>query len=103
MSGLWTPDGDRPAPERADAAPDRSTDDASMAPSEEEAALLAELAEAERQLLGADARDVIANHCYGLFQLAALHLGQQPPHLEESRLAIDAFAALIEGVGDRLG
>ena len=81
----------------------RPDDDVSMLPNEEEAALLAELAEAESQLLAADARDVVANHCYGLFQLAALHLGQQPPHLDESRLAIDAFAALVDGLGDRLG
>jgi hypothetical protein len=65
--------------------------------------MLAELARAEEQLLSAPVEDVIANHCYGLFQLAALHLGQQPPHLEASRLAIDALAAVVDRLGERLG
>jgi hypothetical protein len=106
MSGLWTPDGERPAPKRdepdADAVP--VTDDAEQsAPDEEEAAMLEELAQAERQLLAAAVEDVVANHCYGLFQLAALHLGQQPPHLVDSQLAIDALGAIVETLGDRLG
>ena len=46
---------------------------------------------------------VVANHCFGLFELAALHLSQQPPHLDGARLAIDALAAVVEGLGDRLG
>jgi hypothetical protein len=72
-------------------------------PTEEEAEMLREFAEAEGQLLAAPVEDVIANHCYGLFQLAALHLGQQPPHLPQSRLAIDALAAIVDGLGNRLG
>jgi hypothetical protein len=59
--------------------------------------------ELERELAGAPAEDVIANHCYGMFQLAALHLGQSPPKLEAARLAIDAFAAVVETLGERLG
>lgn len=46
---------------------------------------------------------VIANHAVGLFQLAAIHLNQQPPNLPEGRLAIDAMAALVEGLAGRLG
>ena len=46
---------------------------------------------------------VVANHAYGLFELAALHLSSQPPHLSQARLAIDALGALVEGLGDRLG
>jgi hypothetical protein len=44
-----------------------------------------------------------------LFELAALHLereaatgGQEKPDLAEASLAIDAMAALVEGLGDRL-
>ena len=33
---------------------------------------------------------VVANHAFGLFELAALHLSLQPPQLDEARVAIDA-------------
>ena len=46
---------------------------------------------------------VIANHAFGLFELAALHLSLQPPQLAEARTAIDALAALVEGMQGRLG
>ncbi len=55
------------------------------------------------QLLAAPVEDVIANHCYGLFELAALHLSQQPPNLDSARGAIDALGLLVEGLGPRLG
>ncbi|HUZ21693.1 MAG TPA: hypothetical protein VMU75_14090 [Acidimicrobiales bacterium] len=65
--------------------------------------MAAELADIERQLLAAPVEDVVANHCYGLFQLAALHLGQRPPNLDAARLAIDAFGGVVEALGDRFG
>jgi hypothetical protein len=46
---------------------------------------------------------VVANHAFGMFELAALHLSLDPPQLDQARLAIDALAALVEGLGDRLG
>jgi hypothetical protein len=46
---------------------------------------------------------VVANHAFGLFELAALHLSLQPPQLDQARLAIDALAALVDGLGSRLG
>ncbi|MEN3315763.1 MAG: hypothetical protein V7605_1997 [Acidimicrobiaceae bacterium] len=61
------------------------------------------MAEVQRELLQTPAVVVIANHCIGLFQLAALHLDQQQPDLPQAQLAIDALAAIIEGLGDRLG
>ena len=45
----------------------------------------------------------MANHAYGLFELAAIHLSQQPPQLDQARLAVDALAALVEGLAGRLG
>ena len=36
-------------------------------------------------------------------ELAAIHLGQPEPDLEESRLAIDAMAAVLDHTEDRLG
>ena len=86
MAGLWTPDGER-----------------SSEPTPDEEALQQELAQMQAQLADTPASVVIANHAVGLFQLAAIHLNQRPPHLEEGRLAIDAMAALVEGLVGRLG
>ena len=46
---------------------------------------------------------VVANHAYGLFELAAIHLSQQPPDLDQARLAVDALAAVVGGLAGRLG
>ena len=71
--------------------------------SEDELATEEELLEVAKHLAAAPAEDVVANHCYGLFELAALHLSQQPPQLDKARLAIDALGLLLDGLGDRLG
>ena len=62
-----------------------------------------EMAALEQELLAAPVEEVIANHCYGLFQLAAIHLGHQPPNLVAARLAIDAFGAIVDTLDSRLG
>ena len=54
------------------------------------------------QLQEANPAVVIANHCYGLFELAAVYLSSVPPKLDEAQLAIDALAAVVEGLGERL-
>jgi hypothetical protein len=46
---------------------------------------------------------VVANHCYGLFELAAVYLSDSSPRLEHARLAIDALGYLVDGLGERLG
>ena len=46
---------------------------------------------------------VVINHAMGLYELAAIHLSAAPPDLTAAALAIDAFASLVEGLGDRLG
>lgn len=61
------------------------------------------MAQLQQQLTETPAAVVIANHCFGLFELAALHLSLQPPNLSESQLAIDALAAVVEGLAGRLG
>jgi len=115
MSSLWTPEGEHrvvrdagsSAAPTSNATPggggDYDDDDPVASDSELEARYREEMAGLERELLEAPAEAVIANHCYGLFQLAALHLGQEPPHLESSKIAIDALGAIVEGLGDRLG
>lgn len=55
------------------------------------------------QLANAPAELVIANHAMGLWELAALHLSQKPPQLPQAQLAIDALAALVDGLSGRLG
>jgi hypothetical protein len=57
--------------------------------------------------------DVVANHLFGLWQLALVYLGvatppdeegRQPmPDLEATRLVIDAVASVLDGIGSRLG
>ena len=105
VSSLWTPSGERPVEREGQPAaaepPRRAPDLGDDEISEEE--LAAEMAEVQRQLLEVPAAVVIANHCIGVFQLAALHLNQPEPKLEEAQLAIDALAAVVEGLGPRLG
>ncbi|HEX4866090.1 MAG TPA: hypothetical protein VFV32_00535 [Acidimicrobiales bacterium] len=62
-----------------------------------------EMAQVREQLLGAPASVVIANHAMGIYELAAIHLTADAPKLSEASLAIDALAALVDGLGDRLG
>jgi hypothetical protein len=63
----------------------------------------AEMLEVARELAATPVEDVVANHCYGLFELAALHLSQSPPNLEAARLSIDAMGCIVDGLGGRLG
>jgi hypothetical protein len=73
-----------------------------MSPEEREA-LAARLDELRSQLVATPAEVVVANHAYGLFELAAIHLSQQPPNLDEARLAVDALGSIIGGLAGRLG
>lgn len=97
MSTIWTPGGERPV--GGDPGGAAAPDDEPMS----EAELEAKMAELREQLAQAPAALVIANHCFGMFELAALHLSLQPPKLEEAQLAIDALGAVIEGLTGRLG
>lgn len=111
MGTIWTPGGEHPLGDDRGGAGGRrppsdlgeELDEAAVAEALEDEEFAAELAEAQARLAETPARVVIANHAIGLFQLAALHLNQRPPSLVEGRLAIDAMAALVEGLGDRLG
>ena len=104
---LWTPGGEhtpdpepRPDPQRHD------PPDLSELSDDERAHLLAmqeEMAAVREQLLSAPAAVVVANHAMGLYELAAIHLTTETPKLVEASLAIDALAALVEGLPGRLG
>lgn len=105
MSSLWTPGGERPVGRPPAAAPpsDPVGDGPPEPGSDEEAALAAHLAELRRQLVATPVEVVVANHAYGLFELAAIHLSEQPPSLEAARVAVDGLAALVEALAGRLG
>jgi hypothetical protein len=94
VASLWTPGGGEPARDELPP-PDLNPD--------EQAELAAELAAMQEQLATTPAAVVVANHAVGLFQLAAIHLNRRPPNLAEGQLAIDAMAALVEGLAGRLG
>ena len=105
MSSLWTPGGERPVGRPAstpEPEPDLGPEGDELSP-QEQAELAEQMAAVQQELLGAPVSVVVANHAVGLFQLAALHLNQRPPNLEEGRLAVDAMGALVEGLAGRLG
>jgi hypothetical protein len=103
VSGLWTPSGDQPPPDQP---PDTG-------PPEASAEEVAALREVHARLVATPVEDVVANHALGIWQLALVHLGvvtppdadgaRPEPNLAAAGLAIDAMAALVEGLGERLG
>ena len=124
MSTLWTPSGEhRPSEEppaagsatpsqdsvRGDAPPADAPPGADEFSPEE----LQAVRRLHDELRATPAVDVIANHAVQLFQLALIHLGVATPPDETGRppvadlanagLAIDAMAALVDGLGSRLG
>jgi hypothetical protein len=108
VSSLWTPGGEHRVPRSADAEPqDQAAQGPSAGADEEEsldeAALRAEIDEARARVAEVPAEVVVLNHAMGLYELAAIHLSAAPPNLPASALAIDAFACLVEGLGDRMG
>ena len=119
MSTLWTPGGEVPVGDRpSDTGPaspagtsDTSAADAaaaapedfdldSLSPEEREQAeqYIQELAESRERLRSVPASVVVANHAMGLYELAALHLANQPPNFSEATVAIDALGALLDGM-----
>ena len=104
---LWTPDGDHPVPPRDAAQPpaDAPPSYEDLAPEDQAQlqAMQAEMEEVRQGLLSAPASVVIANHAMGIYELAAIHLMSEQPRLVEASLAVDALAALVEGLEGRLG
>ena len=102
---LWTPSGEhRPQP-AADDEPPAGAAAEELTPDEQAQldAMRAEMAEVRKQLLDAPAAVVVANHAMGIYELAAIHLTAEQPKLADASLAIDALAALVEGLTGRLG
>jgi hypothetical protein len=107
MSTIWTPSGERPVSKES-AAPPPQAEPAGAAggePPDEQARdeMRAQMEAVQQQLLRTPAAVVVANHAIALYELAVLHLSQEPPNAEDARLSIDAMARLVEGLGARLG
>ncbi len=102
---LWTPDGERQVSNAPDAQPPATEPQPELTPEQEEQAraMAHELAEARARLLETEASMVLANHAFGIYELAAIHLTADEPKLDEAQLAIDALSALVEGLSGRLG
>src|SRR5438132_228893 len=84
MSTFWTPDGERPISGETPPADTPPRQPAGF--TEAAAAELpddAQVDELREQLLAAPAEIIVANHAFGLFELAALHLSATPPNLNE--------------------
>ena len=113
MSSLWTPSGEHfpkeeggggaspPPGQPGDTDVTQASREAPL--TEEQAAAQAEVDAMRAQLAHTPAEVVVANHCYGLFELAAIYLSQSPPQLFQARLAIDGLGALLSGLQGRLG
>jgi hypothetical protein len=98
VSTIWTPSGEHEPEPGGDAVGEPGEPD--------EAAVMAELRRVRAELAATPVVDLVANHAIGLWQVAVLHLvpeGDDPPRLQEAALAIDAVAALVDTLGDRLG
>lgn len=103
MSSLWTPGGEHPVePESVAPAADPAE---ALSPEEREQAeaMAREMAAVQEQIASAPAAVVVANHLMGFYELAAIHLSQQPPNLSEASVAIDALGAVVEKLPGRLG
>lgn len=120
---LWTPSGEHPVgpqrPDRAsgagstetaapDAAPPGGQEDPSLEdlPPEQRAQLdemARQVEAAQRRMLELPAGSVIGQQALQFYELAALYLSQDPPRTIDARTAVDALAAVVERLGDRLG
>ena len=122
MSSLWTPSGEHPVDRPGAGAASTPRPSATGGPdprsatvppgaerelTPEEQAAAAEYArqfeEARDQLLAAPAGLVVGQQALQFYELAALHLSQPEPRLDDARIAIDALAGVVERVGSRLG
>ena len=66
-------------------------------------AMMLEMAEAQARLAATPAAEVIVNHLGGMYELARIHLSQDPPRFDDAALAIDALTGVLDAVEPRLG
>jgi hypothetical protein len=123
MSSLWTPDGERPVTRPSDAAA-AADDDAELSgdplraaaaalgvdldslTADERTQLQAELGEmmrVRREVAATPASEMLSNYLMRFFDLATIYLETEPPAFGEAATVIEAFRAVLDGLGDRLG
>lgn len=115
---LWTPGGEVPVNRNSGADQSRQPEPApdpdvvpgmpdldELSPEDRVRAeeMMAEMAEVQAQIAAAPASQIIGNHLVGFYELAAIHLQQDPPDFRSAQLAIDALAAVLDTLGNRLG
>ena len=112
---MWTPDGeleiDRSSSENPIADTEEDTnledlpgfDELTTEQQEQARAMAAELAAARQRLSQTPAAEVIANHVMGIYELAAIHLSDENPKLNEAQIAIDAMTGIVGSLEGRLG
>jgi len=66
-------------------------------------AMLLDMAEAQVRLVETPAAEIVVNHLGGLYELARIHLSQDPPRFDDAALAIDALTGVLDAVEPRLG
>ena len=112
---MWTPDGeheiDRSSSENPIADTEEDTDledlpgfdELTTEQQEQARSMAAELAAARQRLSQTPAAEVIANHVMGIYELAAIHLSDETPKLNEAQIAIDAMTGIVGTLEGRLG
>ena len=112
---MWTPDGeheiDRSSSENPIADTEEDTDledlpgfdELTTEQQEQARSMAAELAAARQRLSQTPAAEVIANHVMGIYELAAIHLIDETPKLNEAQIAIDAMTGIVGSLEGRLG
>ena len=112
---MWTPDGEheihRSSSENPIEATEEDTnledlpgfDELTTEQQEQARAMAAELAAARQRLSQTPAAEVIANHVMGIYELAAIHLSDENPKLNEAQIAIDAMTGIVGSLEGRLG
>ncbi|MFN8053213.1 MAG: hypothetical protein U0Q22_17360 [Acidimicrobiales bacterium] len=117
---LWTPDGERPVsrtprpgaddaaagvgsppPELRQALAEAGIDIDQLTPEQiaEATQMLAEMGRVRQEMLSVPAAEIIANHLMGIYELAAIHLGENPPNFVEATVAIEALRAVLDRLG----
>lgn len=64
---------------------------------------LAEMMRVRREVAATPASEMLANHLMRLFDLATIYLEGDPPSFSDASTVIEAFRAVLDGLGDRLG
>jgi hypothetical protein len=112
---LWTPSGEHPVDRRPESQPETPTptgpegddgpslEDLSPEQRAQVEAMAQQMEEARARMLQAPGGVVVGQQALQFYELAAVYLSEEPPRLEDAKRAIDALAAVVEKLGDRLG